>query len=201
MLPILHRKKLFLIIIPIFIIGAFLLFLMNLSDTQSVHLETDSQKNPIPSTSKKLIRNTNCGIAFTIPSDWNDRGLLGESKLVSPEDERMNESLNRSMETQPPATEEGNWTIGQDQRSLYISCQQPIDFEYAKVHAIKTIEINSLPAYETTDAWQATDGSLRVSYSLYLQGNKTLSINLGQIEYEAQPDAVKEIVQSIKFVE
>ncbi len=147
----------------------------------------------------QTIRNTECQFTFKIPADWKVYGILGESKILSPEDERVNEEWLKSPEGQAPA-EEGSAgpALGPDVRSLYISCQYDLKIDDVKSRALKSIKINGRDAYEVADTGKMPDGTVFTNYKLILENGKVLEIHLGQTEYDNLSETAKQIIASIK---
>lgn len=179
----------------------------------------------------KTVKNTMCGFTFTIPADWSISGLLGGSKILSPEDKRENEEWAETHQELFQNTE-GEGPIGPDARSLYISCQYNTEtylgyfsrspyfknFESTTRLAdafttgafsdkgsnpglIKTMDIDGRVAYEISETNKVRDGSLHTNYVIILEQKKVVEIHLGQIEYDNLSDTVKQIIQSISFEE
>ena len=145
--------------------------------------------------SYRTIRNWDCDATFRIPPDWVDRGYLGESKIVSPEDQRTNEEWNATHQDLIQNAE-GDGPIGPDARSLYISCQEADTRSHSDD---KKLNINGLTAYEVVDAGKMPDGTSVTNYTIVLGKEKTMMISLGETEYDKLPDTVKQIIQSISF--
>jgi len=146
----------------------------------------------------KTIRNTECNFTFKIPEDWSVRGLLGESKILSPENERENEEWANTHQEMFENVE-GDGPIGPDARSLFISCQYDIAENDLKSTSLKTIRIDGWNAYEVSDAGKMPDGTQITNYQIILKGPKTLEIHLGRTEYDDLSDEVKRIIGSISF--
>jgi hypothetical protein len=148
--------------------------------------------------SYRTIQNWECGATIHIPPDWSDHGLLGGSKILSPEDERINEEwANANQELFQNA--EGDGPIGPDARSLYISCQYNVVREDLKSTSLKTIKINGRNAFEVADTGKMPDGTSVTNYKIILEGPKVMEIYLGQTEYDNLSETVKQIIQSISF--
>jgi hypothetical protein len=69
----------------------------------------------------KTVNNANCGLSFKIPNDWTVEGILGESKILSPEDARVNLEFEQTRQALIK-NEQGDALLGSDARTLYISC-------------------------------------------------------------------------------
>ncbi len=149
---------------------------------------------------EQAVQNTQCDFTFKIPKDWNVYGILGESKILSPEDGRVNEEWLKSPDGQAPA-EEGSAgpALGPDARSLHISCQDTGKIDDLKSSAVKTIKINGRDAYEFADKGKMLDGSLFTNYRLVVEAEKITEIHLGQTEYDDLSETIKQIIQSISF--
>ena len=70
----------------------------------------------------QTMHNDNCGITYPIPTDWTVTGYLGESKILSPQDQQQNAEWDKSHQILLTKSE-GEVLPGPDARSLYISCQ------------------------------------------------------------------------------
>jgi hypothetical protein len=70
----------------------------------------------------QIASNEGCGVSFSVPESWAVSGYLGESKIVSPEDKRLNDDWEQSHRVLL-ANEKGDAPLGPDVRSLYMSCQ------------------------------------------------------------------------------
>lgn len=152
----------------------------------------------VDSNGEKTIKNTRCNFTFNIPTDWSVHGILGESKILSPENERENEEwANTHQELFENV--EGDGPIGPDARSLYISCQYVIAENDLKSTSLKTTQIDGWNAYEISDTGNMPDGTPFTNYQIVLKGPKTLEIHLGQTEYDDLSNEVKQIVESISF--
>lgn len=149
---------------------------------------------------KKLIKNTLCHFTFKIPKDWLVHGILGESKILSPEDEITNEEWLAENQKQNPTSDSGG-PIGPDSRTLYISCQYNLEKEDIKSTILKTIQIDGYDAYEISSTDKLPDGTSITSYQIIVGGGKVMDIHLGQTEYDNLSDETKQIIQSIKFEE
>lgn len=176
----------------------------------------------------QIIKNENCSLTFKIPKDWRVQGILGESKILSPEDEQTNEAWIRANQSSLQDTE-GENPGGPDARSLYVSCQYGID-EYLHNFAnsspslfkgaehladifnadafqetslnprlVKIIKIGNQDAYEIAETGRAPNGTVLVNYTLVLEGKRVVEIQLGQKDYANLPVTTKQIVQSIEL--
>lgn len=147
---------------------------------------------------QQVLQNTQCDFTFKIPKDWEVHGILGESKILSPEDERVNQEwVNENQEQLQNA--EGEDPGGPDARTLYISCQDIGKIDDLKSSVLKTIKINGRDAYEVADAGKMPDGTPFTNYRLILEKEQVTEIHLGQIEYDKLSETVKQIIQSISF--
>lgn len=148
--------------------------------------------------SYRTIQNWECDATFHIPPDWVDWGILGESKILSPEDVRVNKEW---VDTHPDLFEnaEGEGPIGPDARSLYISCQDNLEKKDLKSPILKTIQIDGVDAYEIADPFRMPDGTPITNYYIVVGGGRSMEIYLGQTEYEDLPDVIKQIIKSISF--
>ena len=142
-----------------------------------------------------IIRNSSCGATFHVPPGWADYGILGESKIVSPEDQRTNEEWDKANQDLIK-NEEGDAPLGPDARSLYLSCQ---DADARSHDGDKKLSINGHVAYEVINTGRMPDGTPITNYSIVIKKEKTMTIELGQTEYDKLPDTVKQIIQSISF--
>ncbi len=203
------RKKIALIFVAlVFLVGVLVVAKWKLTQTESNGQVAVPNEAPIfaadhkrvSTDNEQVIQNTQCDFTFKIPKDWNVYGILGESKILSPEDERINEEWLKSPEGQAPA-EEGSAgpALGPDARSLYISCQDIGKIDDLKPSAIKTIKINGRDAYEFADTGKMPDGTPFTNYRLVVEAEKTTEIHLGQTEYENLSETIKQIIQSISF--
>ncbi|GEM_PF-1599400 len=149
---------------------------------------------------KKMIKNSFCHFTFEIPKDWLVHGILGESKILSPEDESTNEKWLTENQDQNQTSDSGS-PIGPDSRTLYISCQYNLEKEDIKSTILKTIEIDGYEAYEISGTDELPDGTSITSHQIIVGGGKVMDIHLGQTEYDNLPDEAKQIIQSIRFEE
>jgi hypothetical protein len=88
------------------------------------------QNNPIGTPANdisdwKTVNNASCGLSFKIPNDWTVQGILGESKILSPEDARANLEFDQTHK-ELIKNEQGEAPLGPDARTLYISCQSDL---------------------------------------------------------------------------
>lgn len=146
----------------------------------------------------KTIRNTLCHFTFKIPKDWLVRSILGESKILSPEDESTNNKWLIENQDQIQTSDSGD-PIGPDSRTLYISCQYNLEKEDIKSTILETIQIDGYDAYEISSTDELPDGTSITSYQIIVGGGKAMDIFLGQTEYDNLSDEVRQIIQSIKF--
>jgi hypothetical protein len=177
----------------------------------------------------KIIKNTKCDIVFKLPKNWLVYGTLGESKILSPDDERKNKEWADAPQGQFQDVD-GDGPTGPDARSLYISCQDnglnylrqflnsPYygDFEGADHLAdafatgafnkedsnptlLKTMKIDGRDAYEISDTTRGRDGVLRTKYAIIIEEGNVYEIHLNDIEYDSLPDATKQVIESIAF--
>lgn len=154
----------------------------------------------IETTENKTIRNTLCHFTFKIPKDWLVHGILGESKILSPEDESTNEKWLIENQEQIQTSDSGG-LIGPDSRTLFISCQYNLEKEDLKSTILKTIQIDGYDAYEVSSTDKLPDGTSMTNYQIIVGGGKAMDIFLGQIEYDNLSNEVKQIIQSITFEE
>lgn len=154
----------------------------------------------LETTENKTIRNTLCHFTFKIPKDWLVHGTLGESKILSPEDESTNEKWLIENQDQIQTSDSGG-LIGPDSRTLYISCQYNLEKEDIKSPILKTIQIDGYDAYEISVTDKLPDETSITNYQIIVGGGRAMDIFLGQIEYDNLSDEVKQIIQSITFEE
>ncbi|MDF1497542.1 MAG: hypothetical protein P1P90_05810 [Patescibacteria group bacterium] len=154
----------------------------------------------LETTENKTIRNTLCHFTFKIPKDWLVRSILGESKILSPEDESTNEKWLIENQEQNQTSDSGG-PIGPDSRTLYISCQYNLEKEDLKSTILKTIQIDGYDAYEISSTDEFPDGTSITNYQIIVGGGKAMDIFLGKTEYDNLSDEVKQIIQSITFEE
>jgi hypothetical protein len=191
--------------------------------------EVISSTSSIQETGYKTMVNKYCNVTYTIPADWSVFGFLGESQLISPENERENtawQEANREL----IENAEGDAFLYPRNRSLYISCQKNtkaylehfFGFERSKnfehiqhladlfatdlFHAkdpslalVNTMKVDDVNAYEISETSRVRDGTLRTHYSIVIEKEHVYEILLDDIEYDNLSDAVKKIIQSISF--
>ncbi len=126
--------------------------------------------------------------------------ILGESKILSPEDESTNEEWLIENHDQIQISESGD-PIGPDSRTLYISCQYNLEKEDLESTILKTIQIDGYDAYEISSTDELPDGTSITNYQIIVGGGKAMDIFLGQTEYDNLSDDVKQIIHSIEFEE
>lgn len=149
----------------------------------------------------QTVKNTDCNFTFKIPEGWSVGGLLGESKILSPEDRQTNEEWYKANQDLIQRIEEGDGPLGPDKRTLYISCQYDRPIDDLKKDAFKAIKINGRDAYELSEVSETRAGTTITHHRIFLVGTKTMTIELDQTEYDDLSDAVKQIIQSISFEE
>lgn len=148
---------------------------------------------------KQTIKNTACDFTFVLPADWTVIGLLGESKILSPANERENETWAETHQNLLMQNQEGEAPLGPDARTLYISCQYNLEKEDLKTTVLKTIQIDGVDAYEIADTGPMPDGTPVTNHRIIVGGGRAMDIHLGQTEYDNLSETVKQIIQSISF--
>lgn len=173
---------------------------------------------------EQTIRNTQYDFTFKIPVDWSVSGLLGESKILSPEDRRINEEWDRANQDVIWNTE-GDAPMGPDERSLYISCQYGLEAyinspsdtpstkkkTLAEVFAsddrmkdlgrslVKTMQIQGKTAYEISSTTKTRTGISMTRYVILIEADKGCEVHLDSVEYDKLSKDVQQIIQSISF--
>ncbi len=147
----------------------------------------------------KTIVNNYCHSTYDIPADWSVFGFLGESQLISPENQR-NDDAWRKANQELIDNAEGEAFLYPQYRSLYISCHEaksPL-----KQSSLKILSIDGVEAYEVSSTGIAGDGSTTTTYAILAEKDGVAyEILLDHTEYDDLSDTVKRIIQSISFEE
>ncbi len=90
-----------------------------------------SQTNPIgtpiiDNPDWKTINNAGCGLSFKIPNDWTVGGMLGISKILSPEDVRVNLEFDQTHQ-ELIKNSQGDAPLGPDARTISVICQSDLN--------------------------------------------------------------------------
>lgn len=150
---------------------------------------------------EQTIKNTQCNFEFKIPISWSVSGILGSSKILSPDDEYKNKEWDKVHQDLAQDTQ-GDAPPGLDARSLYIDCQYNVgeylrnfsttshykDFENAQhlsdafatkafhtkdsdIALLKTIKLDGRDAYEISWIVKMPDGTVNTTYEIVIEEN------------------------------
>ena len=191
--------------------------------------EIISSDSEIEETGYKTVRNNTCGLTFSIPSDWDVFGFLGESQILSAKNIH-DDQIWREANQELIDNAEGDAFGYPQYRSLVIGCHRDIKaylentfgyggskgYENAKqiedlllsedyyqknpsFSLVKTISIDGFNAYEMSDTNQIRDEMI-TAYNIVTEKEEIIyGVWLDHTEYDDLPEEVKQVIDSIRI--